>query len=91
MNSPTEKVIHHFVILLTDVRIDEKNHATATDFSRINFDNLFCSFIFHQSLIKICQLYPNHTVNYQNPFLCIYCMKNGHYFGWVTLRKKDTH
>jgi len=48
--------------------IDVKNQTTVTDLNRINFVNLFYSFIFQQSLIKICQLFPNYTVNYQNPY-----------------------
>jgi len=48
-----QKVVHHFVILLT-----------VTDLNRINFVDLSYSFIFQQSLIKIYQLFPNYTVNY---------------------------
>jgi len=60
--------------------IDGKNHTTVTDLNHINFDDLFYSFIFQQSLIKICGLFPNYSLNYQKP----YFMKYGHFFGRVT-------
>jgi len=44
----------------------KKNHTAFTDLNRINFVDLFYSFIFQQSLIKICQSFPNYTVNYLN-------------------------
>jgi len=43
----------------------QENHTTVTDVSGINFVDLFYSFIFQQSLIKICQFFPNYMVNYQ--------------------------
>jgi len=49
-------------------RLDGKNHTTVTDLNHINFIDLFYSFIFYQWLIKICRLFPNYTVNYQNPY-----------------------
>jgi len=61
-------VVQHFVILLTDVVKTQKNHSTVTYLNRINFVNLFYSFIFQQSLIKIYQLFPNCMANYQNPY-----------------------
>jgi len=36
--------------------IDGKNHKAVTDLNRKNFFNLLYSFIFQQSLIKICRL-----------------------------------
>jgi len=35
--NPTEKVVHHLVILLTDVVKTQKNHTTLTDLNCINF------------------------------------------------------
>jgi len=67
--------------------IDGKNHSTVTDLNHINFVDLFYSFIFQQLLIKICLFFPNYTLNYQNPFLCIYCAKQGQFFGWVKKSK----
>jgi len=40
---------------------------TVTDLNRINFADLLYSFILQHTLIKTCWLFPNYTVNYQNP------------------------
>jgi len=48
--------------------IDGKNHTTVPDLNCINVVNLFYSFIFQQSLVLICQLFPNYTVNHQSPY-----------------------
>jgi len=56
----------------------KKSHNIVTDLNHINFIGLFYSFIYQQLLIKICWLFTNFIVNYQNPyFLHKYC----HFFG----------
>jgi len=51
--SPTEKVLHHFVILLTDIVKTRKNHTTVTDLNHINFVNLF----FNNRLLKFVNFF----------------------------------
>jgi len=57
----------HFCDFTIRCRIDGKNYTTVTDFNCLN-TSIFFSFIFKQSLIKICRLFPDYTVNYRNPY-----------------------
>jgi len=64
-------------------RIDGKNHTTVTDLNLKNFVNLYFSFIFHQSLIKICRLFPNYSVIYENPYFMHLLQGMWSFFGQV--------
>jgi len=66
MSAQTKKVIHRLVIYFTNSQ--EKSQNVVTDLNNINFVDVFYSLIFRRSLNKICRLFPNYTVNYQNPY-----------------------
>jgi len=65
---PDQKSGSRYCDFTNRCRIDGVNHTTVTDLNRINFVYLFYSFSFQQALIKICWLFPNYSVNYQNPY-----------------------
>jgi len=70
-------------------RIDgKKSHNAVTDLNCINFIDLFYSFIFQQSLIKLYQLFPNYTANYQNPYFMDLLHEVQLFFQWGKIKKQ---
>jgi len=87
-NSPFVHITRPFCDFTKRCRIDRKITQKVSDLKRINFINLYYSFIFQQSLIKICQLFWIIRRITRILILCIYCMKYGHFFGQeLTLKK----
>jgi len=82
IKAPDQKAVHHFVILPSDVIKTGKITGQFTDLNGINFINLFYPFIFQQLLFNICQLFPNYTVNYQNPYFMQSLHEIRSFFSW---------
>jgi len=87
---PDRKIGTPFCDFTNKSCIDRKNSTPVADLNCINFVDLIYFFIFQQSLIKICRLFLNYTAKDQNPYLCIYFMKYGHFFWSGHFAKKSS-